>query len=271
MNSCTNVIECIDSILGQSFSNFEIVVQDGVSNDSTLEIVENISNQDGRIKVYSEADTGVYNAMNKAIAKARGEWIYFLGSDDALYSKTVLSEISTFISNHPTAEVIYGNVISTRFNGIYDGEFSIDKLLGKNICHQAIFFNSKVFIKLGSFDESFPILADYDFNLRWFISSKIKHFYANIIIANYADGGLSSLVKKDESFIYCIWYKIIDYALESKISDSAIALLLSTSYNFILKSRGYKIATYVYLRSYFKKPITNFLSFRSSLMHYHKL
>jgi hypothetical protein len=83
-------------------------------------------------------------------------------------------------------------VTSTRFNGVYDGHFTKEKIFKQNICHQAILFNRKVFRKVGAFNQKYRSHADWDHNLRWFLSSKIKKKYIDLIFANYADGGFSS-------------------------------------------------------------------------------
>ncbi len=186
-NSSKTILKCLNSIIEQTFKNFEIIIQDGLSNDDTVDKIKGIN--DNRIRLYSEKDTGIYNAMNKALIKSEGNWIYFLGSDDYLYSNTVLSNITKYFNeNH----VVYGNVYSSRFNGIYDGEFDSIKIQQKNICHQAIFFKKEVFKILGNFNERFVSLADWEHNIKWFFSKRIKKMYINLVIANYSDDGFSS-------------------------------------------------------------------------------
>ncbi len=128
--------------------------------------------------------------MNKGIRYARGEWIYFLGADDRLHSHTTLSRIATILSDRNG--VVYGNVMSERFGGIYDGAFSYEKLLSKNICHQAMFVSRKTFIEIGNFSLKYPYAADWEFNLRWMGNPSIDSHYVDQTIANYAVGGLSS-------------------------------------------------------------------------------
>ncbi|MBZ9787853.1 glycosyltransferase [Psychroflexus sp. CAK57W] len=182
----------VDSILKQSFNRFEIVIMDGLSNDNTVSIAEDYSKSDTRVRVFSDKDNGIYDAMNMGIKKAKGEYLFFLGSDDTLYNASVLKSIYNSFINKPV-DVLYGNVYSDRFNGIYDGIFNGEKLFYKNICHQSIFFKKTVFDKTGFFDLKYKAHADYDHNIKWFFDNKIKHRFENIIIANYADGGFSSV------------------------------------------------------------------------------
>jgi hypothetical protein len=123
---------------------------------------------------------------------AKGNWIFFLGSDDKLFNSNVLQLIIDEISNNDY-DVIYGDVYSTRFCGRYDGEFNYLKIMSQNICHQAIFFKKTVFKKTGLFNLRYKSHADWDHNMHWFLSPAISKMYYNCIIAEYADGGFSSL------------------------------------------------------------------------------
>ena len=87
-NSAHTLKRCLDSILSQTFKNFEIIIADGLSTDSTLMTAESM--RDERINIFSEKDYGVYDAMNNAVERAQGKWILFLGSDDFLFDDFVL-------------------------------------------------------------------------------------------------------------------------------------------------------------------------------------
>jgi len=204
-NSEKTLQKCLDSIVNQSFSNYEVLIIDGGSIDNSLKIIEKYN--DKRFKITSESDNGIYDAMNKGITFSLGEWIYFLGSDDELYNENVLEKVYSRIIN-TNFHVVYGNVVSVRFNGIYAGEFDYGKLYNQNICHQAIFFNKRLFNKIGNFNLKYKSHADYDHNIRWFLNKRINQLYMNEVIANYADGGFSSqgidqlfLIDKDYRFV----------------------------------------------------------------------
>jgi glycosyltransferase involved in cell wall biosynthesis len=188
-NSGKTIERCLESIKKQNTRNFEVLILDGVSKDNTLELVR-------RFEIYipirlsSEPDKGIYDAMNKGIRLAKGKWVYFLGSDDELYSSDTLVKVAEHLQ--PDMEVVYGNVFSPRFGGVYDGSFDKKKIFNQNICHQSIFFNKDVFKKTGLFDLKYKIWADHDHNFKWFLPGNIKHRFVDIIVANYADGGASS-------------------------------------------------------------------------------
>ncbi|MDR1764097.1 MAG: glycosyltransferase [Dysgonamonadaceae bacterium] len=199
-NSEKTLKKCLESVINQKFDDFEVVIIDGVSSDKTLEIAENYS--DSRIKIFSEKDKGIYDAMNKGIDKSTGRWLYFLGSDDELFDNEVLSLICNTIQSS-TEKIVYGNVLVSGDSGwakndnIYDGIFALEKILRKNICHQAIFYHKSVFDSIGYFNTSYSVSADWDFNLRCY--AKYIFLYVNTKIAKFS-GGNTSFAHKDAEF-----------------------------------------------------------------------
>lgn len=200
-NSEKTIVSALKSILFQNFPAWEVLVMDGDSIDSTVNLVREFQTKDKRILLASEKDDGIYDAMNKGIKKARGEWIYFLGADDSLYNRQVLQEVATVAASESQAELIYGNVQLNKELGyhhkelIYAGKFDSGKLLIKNICHQSAFYHCSLFHKFGLFRTEYKIFADYDFNLRCF--NKVRSVYLDSIIANFNVGGQSK--EKQES------------------------------------------------------------------------
>ena len=192
-NSEKTIENCLKSILTQTHKNFELIIVDGSSTDQTIQKIKMCVPNEIKIQQISEADKGIYDAMNKGITKATGNWIMFLGSDDKIYQDDVFEQFIRETKQNEQTDVFYGNVYSSRFNGLYDGPFTKEKLLNKNICHQAILFKRSVFNQIGNFDLKYKALSDWDHNLRWFFSKKITNKYMDIIVAEYADGGFSSL------------------------------------------------------------------------------
>tara|TARA_R100000935_G_scaffold56463_1_gene88043 strand:+ start:12668 stop:13432 length:765 start_codon:yes stop_codon:yes gene_type:complete len=207
----------LNSILNQSFKDLEVLIIDGSSNDSTIEIAKRLQLEFPVLKIICEEDKGIYDAMNKGISIAKGEWLYFMGSDDSLFENTTLKKVFNYIEEN-SYEVIYGNVLSVGLNGIYDGEFTYSKLASKNICHQAIFFKRSVFEKTGKFNLKYKILSDWDHNIKWFFSSKISKSYIDQVIANYSDGGISSI--QVDKYFYRDKNKKLFFKGKGKISIS---------------------------------------------------
>ena len=182
------VEEAIRSVLLQGYPNLEYIIIDGGSADNSLEIIKRYERWLGYW--VSESDEGIYDAINKGIKVASGEWIYVLGSDDILYHNKVLYEAFSD-SNNINADIIYGNVFFKYSQKKYLGKFNFGKLQRQNICHQAIFFRKKVFKILGLYDTTYKILADYEFNFRWITDKRIKKKYYDKIIAIYRERGIS--------------------------------------------------------------------------------
>lgn len=186
-NSANTLCRTLDSIISQTFTNWEVLLMDGASTDNTIEIAK--SYKDNRIRVFSEPDKGVYDAMNKGIDKAAGEWLYFLGSDDYLLNNEVLNQVFSHIPEK--CDVFYGDVEAQQLDERHKGEWKIEDL-EYNRCHQAIFYNQKVFRKFGKYKPKYRVYADHDMNLKWFLDKRISSKYYPILIAHYSDGGLST-------------------------------------------------------------------------------
>lgn len=200
-NASKSLPAALDSILAQICDDYEVVVIDGTSTDGTRKIIEDYEKKfGGRLRWISEPDSGVYDAMNKGIDLARGEWIYFLGSDDLLYLNDILEKISKAVEKSDL-DVVYGNVKWGETENIYDGKFSALKLIQKNICHQAIFFKKSLFDKFGKYDAKYKVLADHVFNMQWFNDESVRRKYVELTIAKYnIDGQSSTSCAPDKEF-----------------------------------------------------------------------
>ncbi len=189
-NAEATIGHAIDSVLHQSYKNTELVVIDGVSTDNTVQMVKSYAE---RINYFiSQKDKGIYDAMNKGIAAAKGEWILFLGADDAFYTGSVIQDI--FESNvlHDV-DLIYGDVEFTSNKRRYGAQKNYFQLIEQNICHQAIFYKRKLFQLAGNYNTRYSILADYEMNLRLFRQSTLKMQYVPAIITLFNDKGASNV------------------------------------------------------------------------------
>lgn len=210
-NSSAVIGRCLRSLTEQVFRDFEVIIMDAASGDNTLDIVEELREVLPALKVFSEKDAGVYDAMNKSIAHCTGDYIYFLGSDDRLSSNGVLAKAAPLLYGQ---EVIYGNV---RVNGatpwamdgeIYAGPFSAEKLVKQNISHQAIFYPRTAFVlRSPAFNTNYKICGDWDFNL--FLFNRVSFKYFDFVIAEFAAGGLSS--RPDDKFQKEFRKRLLEY------------------------------------------------------------
>jgi glycosyltransferase involved in cell wall biosynthesis len=243
-NSGKVLSNCLESCKSQTFNNFEIIIVDGVSIDDTLKIISSFKSKFKDFQFISENDKGIYDAMNKGILMAKGDWIYFMGSDDTFINKEVLNTVFKNLASN--IDVVYGNVLSEFYGGIYDGAFDGHKIVRKNICHQSIFFNISVFKKTGYFDLNYPVVADWDHNIKWFFNSRIKHQYIDVLVANFSDNGFSAQ-HEDLAFLKVKNFKLLKLGFY-KLPFHELKRLCRLELN-ILKT-NFNILTYVYLQGY---------------------
>ena len=204
-NTIRNAIECI---IKQTFTNWEILIIDGASTDKTIEIAQ--SYNDSRIQIHSEPDKGIYDAMNKGIKKAQGEWLYFLGSDDYLLEPTVLEKM---LVNTDGYDMVYGDVESTHLPLEHYGEWNYENLL-YNRCHQGIFYRKAIFNRLGNYPIKYTICADHYINLLIFLNRHMHTQYRPVVVAHHSDGGASQ-VTSDIAFYSEIDRLIIRHGFRS--------------------------------------------------------
>lgn len=175
LNAERTIERAIQSVVGQSFPKIEYIIIDGVSSDGTLDIIRKYSEKIS--KWISEPDKGIYDAMNKGVSLATGNYVYFLGADDML-----IPEAFEFMRDLQIKDdrVIYGNVLMTPKNVCYDGYFTKYKLSIKNICHQAILYPINK-AKNNPYDLRYKVCADYVLNIKlWGLFGKFQ-YYPNFI------------------------------------------------------------------------------------------
>jgi len=200
LNSSATISRALESIVCQTCCDFELIVQDGISSDNTIVLIEQYQKKmPGQIHVFIEKDEGIYDAMNKALAKVTGQWVYFLGSDDMFFGPSVLEEVGLCLKDGN--DFLYGNVLIDGNAGWakdgqwYGGRFSLLNLFQKNICHQAIFYKKALLDKVGKFNTDFKVCSDWDLNHRCF--AVCKPFYIDKVIARFAGGGASTGSQSD--------------------------------------------------------------------------
>jgi glycosyltransferase involved in cell wall biosynthesis len=187
---------CIESVAEQTFSDFEHIIMDGDSHDGTTELVAQACKRYPHLKLFSEKDQGIYDAMNKGLLHADGDYIIFLGADDQFFNAHILDSVFRKVGDE-RPDVIYGSVLAVG-NGmtgvadgsIYGGEFDLPMLLHKNICHQAIFYSRSIITKAGTYNTRYRYFADWDYNLRCYSLGKFR--YVDEVISRYNTSGRSA-------------------------------------------------------------------------------
>ncbi len=193
-------VRALESVAEQSYENIEHIIIDGASTDSTSELLGECSSR-FNIKVLSEPDKGIYDAMNKGIRLSEGKYIIFLNSDDFFHEKNGIENAVKLLEDS-RADFSYSGIRVS-----YDDEtrYEIHPAKIYNIftsvpfCHQAMAVRKDVFIKYGFFDESLKMSADYDFMLR-IVLAGCAGVYCPLVYATFRGGGderTTSTIERD--------------------------------------------------------------------------
>lgn len=197
LNDKIGLQKTIESVLDQTFTDYEFIIIDGKSDDGSIDIIHQYQN---KISYWiSEKDKGIYNAMNKGIQQAKGEYCHFLNAGDTYVSENVLKQI--FEEDQHTS-YICGNFMTEK-NGIIreekpysnrDWSFSLYDIYSGDLCHQAFFIKKDNFDKYGLYNEDLRISSDW---CLFFIAIGIHHepvLYKDVNIVIYNMEGLSSQI-----------------------------------------------------------------------------
>ena len=187
----------IESVISQSFKSFEYIIIDGASTDNTYELLNNYKKQIDLI--VSEKDKGLYDAMNKGIHLAKGEFLLFLNAGDRFINNTVLNKVDSAITLK--TRLVSADFMNVKEVGDVNGYYIETKACTiKNLrkdfsaCHQTVFIHRSV---VSDYDLSYKILADY----KWVVQASMKCKAESIeliksAIVFYLDGGLSAQYAK---------------------------------------------------------------------------
>lgn len=227
-NDKDNFITTLKSITSQNYDNLEYIVIDAKSTDGTIDIINKY--KDTIDHWVSESDNGIYEAMNKGVNLATGEWINFMNAGDTFAGKSIVSDFIDAV--HDATDLYFGDInyfeSSSSDNAIYREAMGI-----KNIyeiipcCHQAL-FAKKSLLKKYPFNTEYKIAADYDFLLQCY-TNKYEFQYENKAICNFIGGGihqeqfiktriesmmiLNKFLKKSEDVLDSRYYKsLIEYS-----------------------------------------------------------
>jgi len=198
-NSAGSIRDSLDSVLSQDYKDIECIIIDGESKDDTLFIIETYQKKYSNITVVSEADKGIYDALNKGVQLATGDVIGFVHSDDLLADNQVVSQLANQFEKG-NMDGVYGDLQYVDKNNIgkvirywKSCDFK-SRLLKKGWmpAHPTLFLRKKVYNKHGRFDLSYKIAADYDFMIRILKDDSLKFTYLPKMITKMRVGGASN-------------------------------------------------------------------------------
>ncbi len=198
LNPGVKLKSTLDSILGQKYKNFEVIIKDGLSKDDSLSYAFGLIEQgESRIKVIQKKDKGIYDAMNQAAEEAKGRYIYFLNCGDVFYDENVLFKMAGLIEENPSGQgVYYGNIYERLTRQEVFSNPALDAFgCYRNVpCHQACFYDRKL-ISAHPFQARYRVRADYEQFLWCFFNHDfqdgVRFVYGEILIADYEGGGFS--------------------------------------------------------------------------------
>ena len=200
-NSAKTLRACLDSLLAQSYKNWECILCDGCSTDDTIKIAEEYEALDSRISHHVKKDYGIYEALNNGIHYAKGDWIFVLGSDDKIHPNAFTDLLA---EDNGQYDAMYGNIIVDYVNGT-QREIKPKKLSMVRyympISHQGVIFKASIVRKLGGFDLRYKVKGDFNMTLSAYMFG-CKFHYVDTPIAYCGMTGLSNqiwaLIKYDK-------------------------------------------------------------------------
>lgn len=190
-NNCEGLRRTLDSVVNQTFQDFEYIVIDGASSDGSAELIKEYPRIDFWV---SEPDTGIYNAMNKGIAKANGEYLLFLNSGDELIENGPLQSIT----QNSNADILYFPCIMKYVNGLsavknFPKELRAYFFFRDSINHQSALIKKQLFAEFGLYNESYKILSDFEFWIKSIVIGNCKCQYIDSPISKYDMTGITSV------------------------------------------------------------------------------
>ena len=186
-NAVSTIEKTILSVINQTYDNIEYIIIDGGSTDGTIEIIKKYEHN---ISYWiSEPDKGIYDAMNKGIKLAKGDWINFMNAGDTFYNNKIINEIFSY---HCKGDILYGNVYYEQNGYKIIKKATTPQLSNINLsfCHQSSFVKSSI-IKKNPFNTIYKLSADYAMFMS-LLSEGFKFIYVDICIAKYDRNGISS-------------------------------------------------------------------------------
>ncbi len=195
-NNLCGLQETVQSVCAQSSADFEYIVVEGAGTDGAAEWLQAqlpLFRVAGKsIRFRSEPDTGIYNAMNKGLRMASGEYCLFLNSGDCLVDGRVVEQVLPLLQG---ADVYYADAIfytdGQTTKRLYPDRLSFDFFYEDSLCHQAVFYRRNVLQSIGGYDETYRLIADWVLNVR-LLRANHRFVHIPLVVARYDMQGLTS-------------------------------------------------------------------------------
>lgn len=199
-NSAATLRDTFESVLVQTYKDIDYIVVDGGSKDNTLDIIKEYEPRfNGRMRWISEPDKGIYDAMNKGIRMAEGDVVGILNSDDFFFDDKVLENINKTFVEHDTdcifANLVYVNANNTdtieriwKGSPYKEGRFKY----GWVPAHPTFYVKRECYERLGGYDLTYQVSADFELMLRFLAKNRIKSYYLDRYFVRMRSGGESN-------------------------------------------------------------------------------
>lgn len=192
-NDADGLEKTICSVINQSSLDFEYIVIDGDSTDGSLEIIKKY--QKNINYFISEKDSGIYNAMNKGIKVANGDYLFFLNSGDHFFNREVINNYKGYLEKD---DLVYFN-IEIKSNNVskiisYPQTLRFSNFYTGGICHQSVFIKKTLFETIGLYDEDLKIVSDWKFFILALFKFNCSYKKVNETLSTYYLGGISSQI-----------------------------------------------------------------------------
>ena len=238
-NSGATLRDTIESILDQTYSDYEILVMDGGSSDNTKDIVDEFTPKfHGRLKWFSEKDKGLYDAMNKGINHATGDVIGILNSDDFYADEYVLESIANSIRD---VDTVYGDLVFVNPNNTNQvlrqwigsqhqpGSF----MKGWHPAHPTFYARRELFEKFGGFDISFDVSADFELMFRFLEKGQAKsryvpHTFVKMRLGGESTGSIMKIIQGNKNVLRAFkknGYKVPRLYLFRRLAPKALNMI----------------------------------------------
>lgn len=234
LNAQDLIAETVNSVLKQTFTDFEIIVKDGRSKDATIANIPS----DERIRTVVKNDRGIYDAMNQGIEEAKGEYLLFLNCGDTLYDDRVLEKVNAALVDAEPC-ILYGKRYTDGLGVVeYPRKLTKRYFYYSTICHQASFIHRSVFDKIGVYDGQLKIASDW----KLFLDAKINNItyrYCDEILCTFLSGGVSETEKgkaisdKERELVIRSRYSAMERLLIPLLKTKAAQFLISVKHKIL--------------------------------------
>ena len=208
-NAARHLSGCLESVLAQTYTETEHIIIDGASTDGTADLVRRLAG--ARTQFVSEPDEGIYDAMNKGIARATGAYVLFLGADDRFADSKVLADTAAFLEQSGRPDLVYGNLEVRQTNGrtsVFQPPpppEALDFLIYGCLPHQSTFAHRGLFDgPVGLFNTQYRVHGDYEWYLRAVTAGGVEIRHMDRTVGSFYAGGTSSQLEKSQAELYAI-------------------------------------------------------------------